>query len=309
MSVLVTGASGFVGRALTMRLLAEGRVVCGTRRRGAPLAKGVQVVAVGDLGADTDWRAAVAGVQTVVHLAARVHVMRDAAADPLQEFRRANVDGTVTLARQAVAAGVRRFIFLSSAKVNGESGAFRETDPPNPHGPYAISKQEAEAGLREISASTGLEVVIIRAPLVYGPGVKANFRSLIDAVAKGIPLPLGASENRRSLVALPNLVDLIVTCMEHPSAANETFFVSDGEDLSTTELVRRIANAIGKPARVIPLPSILLWIVATLVGRRDVAQRLLGTLQLDVSKARRVLGWHPPLGIDEALKSTVGAQR
>jgi len=247
----------------------------------------------------------VSNVDVVVHLAARVHVMRDAARDPITEYRRVNTEGTLNLARQAATAGAQRFVFLSSVKVNGETGSFRESDVPAPSDAYGLSKYEAEQGLKEIAAETGMAVVIIRSPLVYGPDVQANFRALMRGLALGIPLPLAAVDNRRSLVGLDNLVDLIVTCIEHPAAANETFFVSDGEDLSTPQLISRLARAMGRPARLIPLPPTLLTTGAMLLGKRDVAQRLLGSLQVDISKARRLLGWSPPVSLDEGLTRTV----
>ena len=245
------------------------------------------------------------GVTAVVHLAARVHVMRDTAADPLSEFRRVNVDGTLNLARAAAAAGVKRFVYLSSLKVNGESGTFAADDPPAPQDAYGISKHEAEAGLRMIAAHGTLEVVIIRPPLVYGPGVRANFAALVRAIARGIPLPLGAVRNLRSLVGIDNLVDFILTCIGHPAATNETFLVSDGEDLSTTDLARRLARAMGRRARLIPVPAAALMLMATAIGRRDVAERLLGSLQVDISKSRRRLAWNPPISVDEGLRRTV----
>jgi nucleoside-diphosphate-sugar epimerase len=211
------------------------------------------------------------------------------------------------LARQAAAAGVKRFVFLSSVKVNGESGRYTEADPPAPEDAYGISKHEAEAALRAIAQDTGMDVVIIRPPLVYGPGVRANFLALMRAVSRGIPLPLGAVNNRRSLVALSNLVDFIITCIEHPAAANETFLLSDGEDLSTTDLIRRLAGAMGRPARLLPVPESVLIAGAALLGRRDIAQRLLGTLRVDTSKARQLLGWVPPITVDEGLRLAVAA--
>jgi nucleoside-diphosphate-sugar epimerase len=245
-------------------------------------------------------------VDAIIHCAARVHVMRETAADPLVAFRTANVAGTEQLAREAAAAGVRRFIFLSSVKVNGEGGsvAYRETDLPAPEDAYGISKYEAELGLREIAAENRIDVVMVRPPLVYGPGVRANFQALMRALARGIPLPLGAIHNRRSLVALDNVVDLIVTCLEHPAAANETFLVSDGEDLSTTELIRRLAHAMRCPARLIPMPQTVLMAGATLLGKREVARRLCGTLQVNITKAHNVLGWTSPVSVDEGLRRT-----
>jgi UDP-glucose 4-epimerase len=309
--ILVTGATGFIGPVLVVRLAGEHRwhvraAVWGPSREWPA---GVEPIIVGDLGALGDWQAVVSGVDTVVHLAARVHVMRDTSGDPLAEYRRVNVAGTANLARQAVAAGVRRFVFLSSVKVHGERGAFDESDSPCPTDPYAISKHEAEQSLRQIAAGTRMEAVIIRAPLVYGPGVRANFRSLMRAVARGVPLPLGAVTNRRSLVGVDNLVDLIVTCIEHPAAANDTFLVSDGEDLSTAELIRRMGKFMGRPARLFPVPKSILLLGAAVVGRRDVAERLVGSLQVDISKARARLGWTPPLSVDEGLRRTVTSPR
>ena len=307
MKVLVTGASGFVGNATCARLVMQGMNVIGSVRQLPPQPlSGVDYRSVGDLDANTDWRDALTGVDAIIHCAARVHVMRETAADPLVAFRAANVAGSEQLARQAAAAGVRRFVFLSSVKVNGEGGsvAYRETDPPAPQDAYGISKYEAECGLREIAVETGMEVVMVRSPLIYGPGVKANFQALMRALVRGIPLPLGAINNRRSLVALDNVVDLIVTCIEHPAAANETFLVSDGEDLSTTELIRRLARAIGYPARLIPMPTTVLMAGATLLGKREVARRLCGTLQVNITKARKVLGWTPPVSVDEGLRRT-----
>lgn len=232
--------------------------------------------------------------------------MHDTEADPLTAFRAANVDGTLNLARQAAAAGVKRFVFVSSIKVNGESTlpgrAFAEAEAPNPQDAYGLSKYEAERGLRQLSADTGMEVVIIRPPLVYGPGVKANFSSLMRSVQRGWPLPLGAVYNQRSLVSLSNLVDFIVTCITHPKAANATFLVSDGQDLSTTELVRGMAQAAGVPARLLPVPVWALQAGASLLGKGDAVQRLCGNLQVDISKARSLLGWVPPVSVEEGLR-------
>lgn len=307
---LVTGAAGFVGRALCCRLLSEKNQVRGTVRGKAPsssLPTGVVSFPV-TVGTDTDWDGSLDGVDTVVHLAARVHVMNDTLVDPLAEFRRVNVEGTLNLARQAAEAGVRRFIFVSSIKVNGEvtplGKPFTAEDAPAPADPYGISKREAEDGLRQLAADTGMEVVIIRPPLVYGPGVKANFLSVMRWLSKGVPLPLGGIRNRRSLVALDNLVDLIATCIDHPAAANQTFLAGDGEDLSTGDLLRRMAAALGKPARLLPVPAWMLETGATLLGRRALAQRLCGSLQVDIAKARTLLNWTPPVSVDEALRKT-----
>jgi nucleoside-diphosphate-sugar epimerase len=309
---LVTGATGFVGQALVRQMVADGRfaVRAAVRRETGVLPAGVECVVTGDLSdlnGEVTWQAALSGVDAVVHLAARVHVMRESASDPLTEFRRVNVAPSLELARRAAEAGVRRFVYLSSVKVNGESGTYTESDAPAPEDAYGVSKHEAEVGLRRIADETGLEVVIIRPPLVYGPGVRANFRALMHAVARGIPLPLGAIDNRRSLVASDNLADFILTCVNHSSARNQTFLVSDGEDLSTTNLIRRLAGAMGRPARLLPVPASLLMMAATLAGQRDAAKRLIGSLQVDISRARRLLNWTPPISVDEGLRRAVAA--
>lgn len=264
------------------------------------------VVHVGSVDDQTDWKMALSGIDTVVHCAARVHVMHDTEANPLSVFRTVNVQGTLNLARQAAAAGVKRFVFISSIKVNGESTqpgqAFSEADAPNPQDAYGQSKFEAEQGLREIALDTGMEVVIIRPPLVYGPGVKANFAALMHAVQRGWPLPLGAVHNLRSLVALDNLVDFIVVCTTHPQATNQTFLVSDGQDISTTALVRGMAQAAGVRARLLPVPVWVLQASAKLLGKGDSVQRLCGNLQVDIAKARTLLGWVPPVSIEEGLR-------
>lgn len=306
--ILITGASGFVGCRLGSRLEAEGRNVRCAVRNPSPIEN---AVVVDDLGPDTQWNKALRDVNTVIHLAARVHVMRDTAVDPFAEFRRVNVAGTLNLARQVVAAGAKRFIFISTVKVNGEETTFgrpfTSEDLASPQDAYGISKHEAEEGLRHLAEDTGLEVVIIRPPLVYGPGVKGNFHSMMRWINKGIPLPLGAIHNQRSLIALDNLVDFIVTCIDHPAAANQTFLVADGEDLSTTDLLRRVGQAMGKPARLIPVPMSVLKFGARLLGKQAMAQRLCGNLQVDISKAREVLGWSPPVSVDEGLRRAVRA--
>lgn len=310
MRVLVTGATGFVGSALVKRLAGEPRFSTRAAVRGdAPTLPSNVERAVGDMDASWNWRPALEGVATVVHLAARVHVMHDRAADPVAEYRRVNVAGTENLARQAMEAGVRRFVLLSSVKVNGESGAYVESDAPAPTDPYGISKLEAEVAVRTIARGTSMDVTIIRAPLVYGPGVGANFRMLIRAVESGIPLPLGAVKNRRSLVALDNLVDFIIASMQHLAAANEIFFVSDGEDLSTPDLVRRLARAMRRPARLLPVPPAALEMAAALAGRRNVVQRLIGSLSVDISKARQQLAWSPPFSVDEGLRRALPSRQ
>ncbi|MDP2035595.1 MAG: SDR family oxidoreductase [Polaromonas sp.] len=311
--VLVTGASGFLGRRLTATLAASGRDPRAAVRTAAPapaFAAGLEAVTVGELDAATDWRAALAGVDSVVHLAARVHVMQDTVADPLAEFRRVNVAGTLNLARQAALAGVRRLVFVSSVKVNGEGTApgrpYTADDVPAPQDAYGVSKHEAELGLQDIAKATGLEVTIIRPVLVYGPGVGANFLAMMRWLYRGVPLPLGAIDNRRSLLAVDNLVDLLLTCLDHPGAANQVFLASDGEDVSTTVLLRRTAQALGKPARLLPVPVPVLGLAARLLGKQDFAQRLCGSLQVDIGKTRDLLGWTPPLSLQAALALAAG---
>ena len=314
--ILVTGATGFVGKAIVQRLLAEDEsqwVAVAVRREDPKLSERVLQHVTGDLESSTDCSAALGGISAVVHCAARVHVMADTVTNPLDEFRRVNVQGTLNLARQAAAAGVRRFVFFSSIKVNGEATQlgcpFTADDAPAPLDAYGVSKMEAEQGLRELAAQTGMEVVIIRPPLVYGSGVKANFAAMMRWLQRGVPLPLGAIHNQRSLVALDNLVDLIVTCLTHPAAANQTFLVSDGGDVSTTELLRRMGQAMGHPARLIPVPASWLKLAATMLGKREMAQRLCGSLQVDIEKTRRLLGWTPPISLDEGLKKAAEGLR
>lgn len=289
MTLLITGGSGFVGQALVKRL------------GNLPIRLATRPDSI-------DWHSALVGISTIVHLAARVHVMHDTVADPLAAFRAVNVDGTLKLAKQAALAGVKRFVFVSSIKVNGEetlSGRrFFAEDLPKPSDPYGISKYEAENGLRIIAKETGLTVVIIRPVMIYGPGVKGNFLSMMRWLHTGVPLPFGAINNLRSLVALDNLIDLIITCLDHPVAANQTFLVSDGEDLSMTELLKLTASAMGIKARLIPVPASIIQFGASLLGKRDVGQRLCGSLQVDISKTQELLGWTPSVTVDQALKKT-----
>lgn len=310
MRVLLTGASGFVGSAVGARLLADGvhDVRCAVRQLLGVLPAGLERCNAPSLGSNADWSDALQSVDAVIHCAARVHVMNEQASDPLAEFRCTNVEGTLTLARQAAAAGVRRFIFVSSIKVCGEQTlpgqVFRADDPPQPGEPYGLSKLEAEEGLLALAAETGLEVVIVRPPLIYGPGVKANFLSMLRWLKWGVPLPFGAIDNRRSLVALDNLVDLLVLCLMHPAAAGQRFLVSDGEDLSTSELLRRLSTALSRPVRLLPVPQVWIEGMARLLGRQSLSQRLCGSLQVNIDKTRERLDWTPPLTVDQALAKT-----
>ena len=310
MNILVTGPTGFVGQALVKRLLAEGRHAVRTvlRQEHITFPPGVECVKIPGLEADIDWAAAVSEIDILIHLAARVHVMSDNAEDPLATFRQINVEGTLNMARQALESGVKRFVFVSSIKVCGNETAsghpFTETCEPTPADPYSVSKLEAEKALSALTGDTAMELVIIRPPLVYGPGVKANFLAVLQWLKRGVPLPFGAIYNRRSLVGLDNLVDFICTCIEHPAAADEIFLVSDGEDVSTSELLRRTAKAMGLNARLFPVPAWIINAVAKATGKGDMAQRLLGNLQVDISKAQKVLGWNPPFSLDEELTKT-----
>lgn len=309
-NVLITGANGFVGRALCENILDKGWQIRGTVRLEKNLTvlpPGVEIVQIQLIGPDTDWSNALTGIDTVVHLAARVHVMRETDADPQAAFRSVNVAGTKRLALMAAKAGVRRFVFLSSVGVNGNvtyERPFSEEDVPDPHNAYALSKLEAEQALKEIASETGMEVVIIRSPLVYGPSNPGNFLRLLNLVDKGVPLPLALLNNRRSLIYLGNLVDAIVTCINHPKAVGQTFLVSDGDDVSTPELIRRVADVLGKPARLLPFPPALMRLAGKLTGKSDAVDRLLGSLTIDSSKIRQELGWNPPYTMEQGLKET-----
>ncbi|MGE1175765.1 UDP-glucose 4-epimerase family protein [Pseudomonas sp. BW7P1] len=305
--ILVTGASGFVGEALVFRLLVEKKYCPVAAVRSETRLGGLCSVQMFDL-LDEHSSAQLEGIEVIVHAAARVHVMDERADDALTEFRRVNVQGTLKLARQAVASGVRRFVYISSIKVNGENTLpgrpFKADDSVAPQDPYGVSKHEAETALMQLGRESGMEVVVIRPPLVYGPGVKANFLSMMDWLSKGIPLPLGTIGNQRSLVAIANLVSLIVACIDHPAAANQVFLVSDGDDVSTSRLLRRLATALGKPSRLLPVPESLIQLGAGLLGKRDVAQRICGSLQVDIEKNFQLLGWTPPVSMQKALRQT-----
>ncbi len=309
--IFVTGATGFLGGHLIRHLHKEHNYDLSASVRSVSkdtLPEGVKSHRVEGMGADTAWKVALQSVDVVIHCAARVHVMDDTSIDPLAEFRKVNVEGTLRLAREAVEAGVKRFVFISSIKVNGEETLpgtpYTADDTPKPLDPYGVSKMEAERGLMELAKKVDMDVVIIRPVLVYGAGVRANVLTMMRWLSKGIPLPLGAIHNRRSLVALDNLSDLIATCVWHPAAANQVFLVSDGEDLSTTDLLRRMALSLGTSARLLPVPAGLLKIAATLIGKSSFSQRLCGSLQVDISKTRLLLGWSPRVSVDKGLAVT-----
>jgi nucleoside-diphosphate-sugar epimerase len=356
-NILITGPAGFVGTSLCRELLIRGVAVRGAQRNAAPLPIGAESVVVGDINAATDWSAALEDIDTVIHLAARVHIMKDTAADPLAAFRTVNVDGTRRLAEEAAKAGIRRFVLMSTVKVNGEKTDFRlqtldhrpktedclcsedltqrckdakacntaedkqlcglsvagvrnptaftELDVPAPEDAYGISKWEAEQALHEVAISAGMETVILRAPLIYGPGVKGNMQSLMKLAASGLPLPLGAVHNQRSLLYVGNLTDFLARCIEHPAAANETFLLSDNHDLSTTELLRSMRRAMGKPPRLLPVPPTLFRLAGRLTGKSAVVNRLFGSLQVDCTKARTLLEWEPPFSVEEGIQAMV----
>lgn len=307
--VAVTGATGLVGHAVVEQLLQDNRhsVRIAVRAPKVSPWPTVPAVTIEQLGPDTDWHPLLDNVDAVVHAAARVHMMHDSSANPRAEFFRVNVAGTLRLAEQAALCGVRRFIFISSIKVNGESTLpgqpFHADQPPAAADAYGQSKLEAEYGLLEIAERTGMQVVIIRPVLVYGPGVKANFLTMLRWVDRGIPLPLGSVDNLRSLVAVDNLVSLVKTCLSHPAAANQRFLVSDGDDVSTPELLRRLATALGRPSRLLPVAPSLLEGALALIGKRAIYQRIAGSLQVDINKTRTLLGWSPPVSMQDALAS------
>ncbi|MDH5408817.1 MAG: SDR family oxidoreductase [Gammaproteobacteria bacterium] len=306
-NILVTGATGFIGRRLLAYLYQHGHKTRAAIRRPSSAADvpGDSVV-VGEIDADTDWSRALGETEVIVHLAARVHVMHETEDDPLTAFRKVNTEGTIKLAESAAAAGVKRLVYLSSIKVNGEEThgqAFKASDESNiPTDPYGQSKWETEQALKEVSKRTGLELVIIRPPLVYGPGVKANFLSLIKLIKSGLPLPLGSIKNRRTMVALDNLVDLIKLCCEHPAAAGRVFLAADDESVSTAELLEKIAQAFGKKPHLISIPEKLMSLMTKLIGKKEVWRRLAGSLEVDNSEAKQLLGWQPVTSMSDELK-------
>ena len=298
MRVLVTGPTGFVGRAVTARLRQDGHeVVAGGRRE------------IGGLGPDANMVDHLVGIDAIVHLAARVHVMRETYPEPNEDYDWINAEGTFKLAEDAAAAGVRRFVYLSTVKVMGDVGhsrQFTEADAPDPADAYARSKMRAELHLSEVAFLTGLEVVVLRSPLVYGPGVRGNFLSLIRHALGRRPLPLGSVANRRSMISLANLADALAVALTHPEAAGMTAFVSDGEDVSTAALIRRIAAAAGRAPKLFGVPPVLLRSAARLAGRGAMADRLLGSFAVSTARFRSITGWAPPQGLDAGLAETVG---
>lgn len=313
--ILVTGSSGFVGQQLIKTVLKSGHVVKGVGRNSTQVSSSPNYHhhVIDDFSATLDWQKALQGVNVIIHTIARVHIMDETVINPIDAYRACNVDATLNLAKQAAANGTKRFIFISSIKVNGESTEqgvpFTENDRFIPSDPYGLSKYEAEQALLELGKQTGMEIVIIRPPLIYGPGVKANFAKMMKWVKKGIPLPFGAVNNLRSLVALDNLIDFVDLCVTHPKAANEIFLISDGEDISTTALLNKVARAYNKKATLLPIPTSLMTFVANLLGKSAITDRLFGSLQVDNSKARDLLGWVPVISMDDQLVKIVECEK
>jgi nucleoside-diphosphate-sugar epimerase len=313
MKFMISGAGGFVGKALCAELLRRGQSVSAAVRSGNSLIENTEVIIIGAIDGETNWADALADVNVVIHLAARVHVMRENATNPLAEFLKVNLHGTSNLARQAASSGVKRLVYVSSIKVNGEqtstTQSFTELDEPSPQDFYSISKWQAEQALWRISQETGLEIVVVRPPLVYGSGVKGNFAQMLAVIAKHIPLPLAAVDNRRSLIYVKNLVDALIACATHPVAAGQTYLVCDGEDISTPDLLRQLGDAMGCPAHILPLPLSWLRMLGKLSGKSDQVERLLGSLQVDSGKIRRDLNWVPPYTLQQGLQATAELHR
>lgn len=313
MRFLITGANGFVGQSLCAELLQRRHSVRGVVRSSAQLIAGVEIARVGDIDAKTDWLEALRGIDVVIHLAARVHVMKDAVADPLAEFLKVNLYGTENLAQQAAQAGVKRLVYVSSIKVNGEGThgqhRYTEQDVPAPQDPYGVSKWRAEQALQDIAQETGLEVVVVRPPLVYGAGVKGNFSSLLAAIDKGRPLPLAGACNVRSLLYVGNLIDALICCATHPDATGKTYLLCDGEDVSTASLVKNIAAALECRDRSFYLPPVLLRVVAAMLGRSAQVDRLFGSLSVSNAKIRKELNWLPPYTLAQGLHATASWYR
>lgn len=309
MKIFLTGATGFIGSALLNNLIEKQHQVVAVTRKINKLDSSINQLLVQDIGEYDDWHSNLIRCGAIIHCAARVHVMNSSSIDPLFEFRSVNTVGTLSFARQAAESGVRRFIFISSIKVNGESTVvdlpFTSGDKVRPEDPYGISKAEAEEGLLEIAKETGMEVVIIRPPLVYGLGVKGNFLNLLKLSKLPIPLPFGSIDNKRSMVYLDNLVDLIVTCIDHPNAANRVFLASDGDDLSLVRLLTLIRQSMNKSPLLLPIPSFLFNLLGRLSGKSELVDRLIGNLQVDISDAKALLGWQPPSTVEQGIKATV----
>lgn len=306
--ILVTGASGFVGLALCSALANQFPSRFTVRKKSSSSLFGNLDLHEASLSSDQDWSSIVSGVSVIVHCAARVHVMKDKPTDALADFRHINVDGTLNLALQAAKAGVKRFIFISSIGVNGAetfTQSFTPCDMPSPVTPYAISKYEAEIGLLDLANNTKMEVVIIRPPLIYGPNAPGNFLRLMKLISLGIPLPLkGASHNKRSFIYIDNLINFIIQCIAHPLAANQVFLVSDGDDVSTASLIKKIGFALGKPTQLIFMPFVLLSLIGKLTGKSENINQLFGSLQVDIEKTKYLLGWEPPVTLDEGIRTT-----
>ena len=313
MKFMISGAGGFVGRALCAELFRRGQSVSAAVRSDKSSIKNTEVIIVGAIDSETKWADALCDVDVVIHLAARVHVMREKAADPLAEFLQVNLHGTSNLARQAACFGVKRFVYVSSIKVNGEqtsaTQSFTELDEPSPQDFYSISKWQAEQALWRIAQETGLEIVVVRPPLVYGPGVKGNFAQMLAVIAKRFPLPLASVYNRRSLIYVENLVDALIVCATHPVAAGQTYLVCDGEDISTPDLLRQLGDAMGCPAHMLPFPPSWLRMLGKLSGKSEQVERLLGSLQVDSGKIRRDLNWFPPYTLQQGLQATAESYR
>ena len=307
--VFITGADGFIGKALCTEMLSRGWQVRASIRsleKIKSLPEEIQIIETGSIGPDTDWANALDNVDSVVHLAGRVHAMEDSSSDPLSGYRFVNTFGTGKLARSAASSGVRRFIFMSTVKVNGEGGGvpYCEDDIPGPSDPYSISKWEAEKTINAIAGETGMEAVSIRAPMVYGPEVKANFFKLLKIVDRGIPMPFAGVKNKRSMIYLGNLVDVIITCLTHPEAGQKTYLVSDDYDISTPELIRQIAESLGKTAKLFYLPLFMLRLTGAITGKSQAIDRLTNSLAVDLSRIKRELNWNPPFTLAQGLKQT-----
>ena len=313
MKFMISGAGGFVGKALCAELLRRGQSVSAAVRSGNSLIENAEVIIIGAIDGETNWTDALRDVDVVIHLAARVHVMSENAADPLAEFLQVNLHGTSNLARQAACFGVKRLVYVSSIKVNGEqtsaTQSFTELNEPSPQDFYSISKWQAEQALWRIAQETGLEIVVVRPPLVYGPGVKGNFAQMLAVIAKRVPLPLASIYNRRSLIYVKNLVDALIACATHPDAAGQTYLVCDGEDISTPDLLRQLGDAMGYPAHILPFPPSWLRMLGKLFGKSDQVERLLDSLQVDSGKIRRDLNWVPPYTLQQGLQATAELHR